>query len=82
MVQSSTTGLLMAKDDVSWQAKIDVYNVMPNPLLFLKVNLFLMNYIFVRLICYISYSALRSYTNFLEVTDFFYYISNTCILLW
>lgn len=70
----------MPTDNVSWRAKRGIYNKLQYqtqgrsklkaPLLFLKVHLFFINYIFVRLFCCISHSALRFLTNFLKVIDF------------
>ena len=69
----------MPMDNVSWRVKRGIYNTLEYqtqgrsklkaPLFFLKVLLFFINYILVRLFCCISHSALRFLTNFLKVID-------------
>ena len=84
----------MPIDNVSWHARIGIYNTfiyqtqlsskLKDSLLFLKVLLLFINCSFVRLIYYISYSTLRFLTNLLKVIDveiLFYYISNSCCIV-
>ena len=71
--------LLSIHDGVLWHARVGIFNVfkfqtqvksnMENPLLFLKIFLFFINYIYVRLIYLISFSTFRFLTNILQLVD-------------
>ena len=69
----------MLIDGVLWRARVGIFNAfkfqtqvksnMKNPLLFLKIFLFFINYIYARLIYLISFSTFRFLTNILQLVD-------------
>ena len=77
-VQMFSFYLFMPIDGVSWRARLGIFNAfkfqtqvkanMNNALLFLKIFLFFIYYIYARLIYLISFSTFRS-TNILQLVD-------------
>ena len=69
--------LSMAADSVTWRTRVGIFNAfksqiqvkpnMENPLLFLKIFLFFINYINARLIYFIFFSTFCFLTNVLQV---------------
>ena len=72
----------MPVDSVLWHARVGIFNAfqfqtqvksnMKNPKLFLKIYLFFINYIYARLIYFISFSTFRS-SLLTNVLKFHYY---------
>ena len=69
----------MLINGVLWRARVGIFNAfkfqtqvksnMKNPLLFLKIFLFFINYIYARLIYLISFSTFRFLTNIFQLVD-------------
>ena len=69
----------MPIDGVLWLARVSIFNAfkfqtqvksnMKNPLLFLRIFLFFISYIYARLIYLISFSTFRFLTNILQLVD-------------
>ena len=78
-VQLFSIYLSMPIDVVLWLARVGIFNAfkfqtqvksnMKNPLLFLKIFLFFINYIYARLIYLISFSTFRFLINILQLVD-------------
>ena len=83
----------MPIDGVLWRTRVRIFNVftfqtqvksnMKNPLLFPKIFLFFINYIYDRLMYLLSFSTFRFLTDILQLLDaeiFFYYLLKSCFI--